>query len=56
MPSAEFCPITTGVVARRAARFTLGTGGRSTSFGEVLSWAPLAWIFAKGKGTQKKSI
>ena len=33
MPSADFCPITPDVTARRAARVTLGSGGNPSAFG-----------------------
>ncbi|MCP5198166.1 MAG: hypothetical protein H6974_15530 [Gammaproteobacteria bacterium] len=42
MPSADFCPVTPSVAARRAARVTLGSGGDSSPFGLALSPAPLA--------------
>ena len=41
MPSADFCPITPGVTARRAARVTLGSGGNSRAFALALSPAPM---------------
>jgi hypothetical protein len=42
MPSADFCPITPGVTARRADWVTLGSGGDSTAFTMALNPAPLA--------------
>ena len=42
MPSADFCPITPDVTARRAARVTLGSGGTSSAFALALSPAPVA--------------
>ena len=42
MPSADFCPITPGVTARRAARVTVGSGGDSSAFAPALSPAPVA--------------
>jgi len=42
MPSADFCPITPDVTARRAARVTLGSGGSSNAFALALSPAPMA--------------
>jgi len=38
MPSADFCPITPGVTARRAARVAVGSGGHSSTF--VLALSP----------------
>ena len=42
MPSADFCPVTPGVAARRAARVAVGSGGVSSPFGLARSPAPLA--------------
>jgi hypothetical protein len=42
MPSADFCPITSGVAASRAVRVTVGSGGDSSAFALALSPAPLA--------------
>jgi hypothetical protein len=42
MPSADFCPVTPSVAARRAARVTVGSGGDSSAFALALSPAPLA--------------
>jgi len=42
MASADFCPITPGVAAKRAARITLGSGGTSSAFALALSPAPVA--------------
>lgn len=42
MPSADFCPITSGVAARRADWITVGTGGHSAAFAVVLNPAPMA--------------
>jgi hypothetical protein len=42
MPSADFCPITPDVTARRAARVTLGSGGTSSALALALSPAPVA--------------
>jgi hypothetical protein len=42
MPSADFCPVTPDVAARRAARVTVGSGGDSSPFGLALRPAPLA--------------
>jgi len=42
MPSADFCPITPGVTARRAARVTLGSGGNSRAFALALRRATVA--------------
>jgi hypothetical protein len=42
MPSADFCPITPGVAARRAARVAVGSGGTSSAFALALRPAPLA--------------
>jgi hypothetical protein len=42
MPSADFCPVTPDVAARRAARVTVGSGGDSSAFALALSPAPLA--------------
>jgi len=42
MPSADFCPITPGVAAKRAVRVTVGSGGDSSAFALALSSAPLA--------------
>ena len=36
MPSADFCPITPGVTARRAVRVTVGSGGVSSAFALAL--------------------
>jgi len=36
MPSAEFCPITPDVAARRAARVTVASGGASSTFALAL--------------------
>jgi len=41
-PSADFCPLTPDVAARRAARVTVGSGGDSSPFGLALRPAPLA--------------
>ena len=41
-PSADFCPITPSVAARRAVRVTVGSGGDSSAFALALSPAPLA--------------
>ena len=42
MPSADFCPITPGVTARRAARVTVGSGGNSSAFAKALRPTPVA--------------
>ncbi len=42
MPSADFCPITPGVTARRAGWIALGSGGDSTAFTTALNPAPMA--------------
>ena len=42
MPSADFCPITPDVTARRAARVTVGSGGDSNTFALALRPAPVA--------------
>ena len=42
MPSADFCPDTPSVAARRAARVAVGSGGDSSPFGLALKPAPLA--------------
>jgi hypothetical protein len=41
-PSADFCLITPGVTAGRAARVTVGSGGDSSSFALGLRPAPMA--------------
>lgn len=42
MASADFCPITPDVAARRAARVAVGSGGESRAFALALSPAPVA--------------
>ena len=42
MPSADFCPITPGVAARRAGWIALGSGSSSTTFAVALIPAPVA--------------
>ena len=42
MPSADFCPVTPSVAARRAARVTVGSGGDSSAFTLDRSPAPVA--------------
>ena len=42
MPSADFCPVTPSVAARRAARVTVGSGGDSSAFALARRPAPLA--------------
>ena len=42
MPSADFCPVTPDVAARRAARVTVGSGGISRAFTLGRRPAPLA--------------
>ena len=42
MPSADFCPITPGIAAGRAARIAVGSGGDSGAFAPALSPAPVA--------------
>lgn len=42
MPSADFCPITPDVTAKRAGRVTLGSGGDSTAFAVALNPVPMA--------------
>ena len=42
MPSADFCPVTPSVAARRAARVTVGSGGNSSTFALALSPTPMA--------------
>jgi len=42
MPSADFCLITPGVTAKRAARVAVGSGGDSNPFGLALRPAPMA--------------
>ena len=41
MPSADFCPVTPSVAARRAARVTVGSGGNSSVFTLDRSPAPV---------------
>ena len=41
MPSADFCPVTPSVAARRAARVTVGSGGDSSAFALGLSPTPM---------------
>jgi hypothetical protein len=41
-PPADFCPITPGATARRAARVTVGSGEHSAAFATALSPAPMA--------------
>ena len=41
MPSADFCPITPGVTARRTAPVAVGSGGDSSTFALALSPAPM---------------
>ena len=41
MPSADFCPITPCIAARRAARVTVGSGGASSTFALALRPAPV---------------
>ena len=40
MPSADFCPVTPSVAARRVARVTVGSGGDSSAFALALSRLP----------------
>jgi hypothetical protein len=42
MPSADFCPITPDVTARRAARVAVGSGGDASTFALGLRPAPMA--------------
>jgi len=42
MPSADFCPITPCVAAKRAGWITVGFGGHSAAFEVVLNPAPMA--------------
>ncbi len=42
IPSADSCPITPDVTAKRAARVTLGSGGDSSAFALALRPAPMA--------------
>lgn len=42
MPSADFCPVTPDVAARRAARIAVGSGGDSSAFALALRPASLA--------------
>jgi len=42
MASADFCPVTPSVTARRAARVTVGSGGDSSAFALALSPTPMA--------------
>ena len=48
MPSADFCPVTPSVAARRAARVTVGSGGDSSPFGLGLSSTPVGTRTARG--------
>ena len=48
MPSADFCPVTPSVAARRAVRVTVGSGGVSSAFAVALSPAPLATTAPEG--------
>jgi hypothetical protein len=48
MPSADLCPITPDVAARRAAWVTVGSGGNSGAFATTLSPAPMATIASLG--------
>ena len=49
-PSADFCPVTPDVAARRAARGTVGSGGDSIPFEMALSPAPMASTETVGFG------
>jgi len=42
MASADFCPITPDVAARRAARVAVGSGGDASTFALGLKPAPMA--------------
>jgi len=48
MPSADCCPITPDVTARRAARVTSGSGNNSSAFALALRPAPVATAVPSG--------
>jgi hypothetical protein len=48
MASADFCPITPGVTAVRAARVSVGSGGHSIPFEMALNPAPVATAVTLG--------
>ncbi len=48
MPSADFCPITPDVAARRAAQVAVGSGGDSSTFALARSPAPVATTASSG--------
>ena len=56
MPSADFCPVTPEVAARRAARVAVGSGGVSSPFGLARSPAPLATTAPVGFDGRSKSF
>jgi hypothetical protein len=56
IPSADFCPITPDVAARRAVRATVGSGGSSTAFAVALNPAPIEAQTACGQISPDKNM